>query len=161
MRQVVADRRILKAFYTQYVAVLLILLVFAVAAFQSPQTPIQTVQALTTTDVPVSIGEMRVLNLFDVGDDTTIQRSGQLDAIAEIVKSHDVRAIFHVRVARQGSEEAWSAFRRALRRADAIRAYMLGRAVMPSAVRAVAEDGEGERELISVKFESEEGPDGT
>lgn len=99
------DRRILRAFYTQYVAVLLIILVFFVAAFQtaiSADTPRSREQMMTARSSAfgvVQLPEGLLTNGLDAGD------RERLSALAEVLKTHDVTATVELTVARMALGE--------------------------------------------------------
>jgi hypothetical protein len=111
------DRRILKAFYTQYVAVLLILLVFTVAAFQRAQAvgdferpPERRMEEPSPFGLISLIGEDR-----DVSQRALLE--GQLEAVATILREHDVRAVVNVPLQREGDDDK---FREAIDRLSLI-----------------------------------------
>lgn len=89
------DRRILRAFYTQYIAVLLIVLVFFVAAFQrsgarqtgmSPSV-VHSLNHELALATPITLSPFRE----GVGVDTA---NSQLQAISELLRVHDIEATF-------------------------------------------------------------------
>ena len=85
------NRRILKAFYTQYVAVLLIVLVFTLGAFQrathSEKAPSPSVKA--TVGSP-QIGAMTLSDVF-LDDGSIVADHAQLLALVAILREHDLR----------------------------------------------------------------------
>lgn len=90
------DRRILKAFYTQYVAVLLIILVFTVGAFQrTTGMNASVVEPIPVIAASPSIGALEIELSFDDAGQLTGDTS-QLHAVSTILKEHDVRAIVTV-----------------------------------------------------------------
>jgi hypothetical protein len=96
--QIGCDRRILKAFYTQYVAVLLIMLVFTVGAFQrASQREVAPTSAQTAPLDKAQIGGLEIAQVFNelgaLGGDTV-----QLEAVASVIREHDVTASISIPV---------------------------------------------------------------
>ena len=92
MKDIGCDRRILRAFYTQYVAVLLILLTFSIAAFQrATQTAPKAQGVILGVSPEEEIGTLSIHNLFlasgEISSDNT-----QLKAVAAVLQNHDVNA---------------------------------------------------------------------
>jgi hypothetical protein len=94
---VACDRRILKAFYTQYVAVLLILLVFTVGAFQRslPSALVARTSERHERE-PAPFGSLTLIG-EGAGPQAHDSLDSQLDAVATILKEHDIRAVVSVR----------------------------------------------------------------
>lgn len=159
MSQVVADRRILKAFYTQYVSVLLILLVFCVTAPHVTRSMPVPMKFSSTIPVHAAFGSMRMKNPFSVEGGTVIQHTGELDAIAEVAINHDVRVELHVPVFSESTLGSSKAFREGIQRAEAIRDYLVKRRVTRSAVSVIVEDGASAEDSLTVVFRSEGGHD--
>lgn len=133
-RELKLDRRILKAFYTQYVAVLLIVLVVSVsavskAARQSGENPINYQAGADQSQ----IGSMDMREMFL--DDTSAQlRDGcGLEAVFELLRNHDVRAT--VTVYARSQPEMLQSYRLALLRARAIHSAVLAAMVPAHAVQ--------------------------
>jgi hypothetical protein len=95
------DRRILRAFYNQYVAVLLIILVFNIGVAVRP-TSKQLPSAAPTIREQVKggnfAGEIILSNLFSEGGSTQIADKSDLLTIEEVLKNHDIRAVFKIYV---------------------------------------------------------------
>ena len=122
MSNIALDRRILKAFYTQYVAVLLIVLVFGIWTFKSSidQNPAMTAfsqetpqvlgaetdvsQAAVALPIIPAVGEIEIDDPFEVGAHVSINSSLELEAIAETLLNHDLRAIFQIPVVIKNSD---------------------------------------------------------
>jgi hypothetical protein len=153
------DRRILKAFYTQYVAVLLILLTFCVGAYQrasqSARLPVIHEPAILTPvhEGPRRIASMTMENVFDDGGEIPAKEP-HLFAVAAFVKSHDVRAVVSLSVARRYLDTNPGLLDTLIARVDAIESFLLLQAVPPDAfvVRVITEGGEGR--VITVDFEN-------
>lgn len=92
------DRRILKAFYTQYVAVLLILLVFTVGAFQRAQPTASTPRAPERPLSDPSSSPFGSLTLLGDINNANLRESvlGQLEAVVAVLREHDVRVVIKV-----------------------------------------------------------------
>lgn len=93
MSKVECDRRILKAFYTQYVAVLLIVLTFSISAYQraSMQGTLPKSVALLSAPSDVQLAELSIDGLF--ADDGQLRMDQpRLEAVASLLKNHDVNA---------------------------------------------------------------------
>jgi hypothetical protein len=84
------NRRILKAFYTQYVAVLLIVLVFTIGSFQRASKSGVPVAAATPV-VSTAIGNFPVGNVFDE-QGKVHDGHARLQALVEVLKAHDLQA---------------------------------------------------------------------
>lgn len=129
------DRRILRAFYTQYVAVLLIILVFFVAAFQTATAAKSTSfpeRAITTTSDAfgeVQLSEQFLTNGFSAGDHE------RLRALAEVLKTHDVTATVELTVARMALGEVDNGAIRAATFTDQLDQVFQGHGVPSGAVR--------------------------
>ena len=158
MASVGCDRRILKAFYTQYVAVLLILLTFCVGAYQratqSARMPVvkETPSVFVPREAPVRIAEMTLENVFD-GGTVIVREHPQLAAVAVFIKSHDVHARISLPVTRGYLEANPDLLNTLVARVDAAESFLLSQGVPPDAfvVRVTTDGGEG-RSLV-VHFE--------
>lgn len=150
------DRRILKAFYTQYVSVLLIVLVFFVTAFQTKTD--MNVQQLDSHKLisESSIGDLRISQLFN-GDGSLNEKSAELEALVNLLNSHDLRADLFLTVPALDFEGREPSFLEAVRRADALAQFFRTREIPLSAFRfTILRDAERASEDISVKLISEE-----
>ncbi len=105
MRAQGPDRRVLKAFYTQYVAVLLIILVFFVAAFQAASGATPTKTSDTLVIAPHEFFGDIVLSERIVTDGIASTDERSLRAIAEVLRSHDVNATIELTVPRMALDE--------------------------------------------------------
>jgi len=146
----VCDRRILKAFYTQYVAVLLIILVFSVGAFQRA----------TLTSPPLaprvpnaeSIGSLNVFPDFDsLG--ALVGESAELKAIASLVREHDIRAIVTLSASIRDDNPELSEIERDLARLDALRGYFLSQGLSDAAFQFVLGAASAQEGEVTVQFE--------
>jgi hypothetical protein len=92
------DRRILKAFYTQYVAVLLIILVFTVGAFQrASQVKRGDTQPTHTPKEVAPIGGLEIAQNFNELGELASQ-TAELEAVALVIREHDVKASISIPV---------------------------------------------------------------
>ena len=93
MSSVGCDRRILKAFYTQYVAVLLIVLTFCIGAYQraSVRGNFPKAAAVMVAPPDVQLTELKIERLFAENGDLR-DAEARLEAVASLLKSHDVNA---------------------------------------------------------------------
>ena len=162
----VVDRRILKAFYTQYVAVLLIILVFCVAGsrrlerftptHKTLSLPVNLTQSITNS----RIGTRVLSNPFDSINPQILRESAELKAIAEALRSHDIRAKFEVgftlHTTRSAAEKSLD-LQSALQRVAVLKEFFKLEQVPTNAVGFLINDGiEAEKGGLFVAFESME-----
>jgi hypothetical protein len=153
MSNTAVDRRILKAFYTQYVAVLLIVLVFGIWMFQS-----SSVQSSARSQVSAAmpsyppVGQLQIKDLFDVGATVSIRSSVELEAIAEILRNHDLRATFRLSGALEESQ-AERAAETMLARLKALRSFFQTEGVPAEAITVATGSEFSDRSLTMVSFE--------
>lgn len=136
MTAVSPDRRILKAFYTQYVAVLLIVLVFVVSGFQ-PSDGREDVSLKQPHDLGRPIGAMHLHTPRTISDEVPEALAAELRALVVLMKSHDIRVTFRVPVARLSDDTEDKGFQEALTYAKQLRSYMIKNGVPADAVRTV------------------------
>jgi hypothetical protein len=139
------DRRILKAFYTQYVAVLLIVLVFFVATFQIARSPVVArSSALTTTIQPQAFGEIRLSEELLINGISPAD-SERLAALAEVLKIHDIAASVELTVLRMALGEMDNGAIRAANLTEKLDEFFKSRGVSPGSVRyTIMERASGE-----------------
>jgi hypothetical protein len=153
---VTADRRILRAFYTQYVAVLLIVLTFTIGAFQrtadtpEPQAPSLVMQVAQ----PAPIGGIIIPEVFTV-DGAVDTANERLRAVVQVLEDHDLRATITLTVPRLDFDEQSSSFRRTLRRLEALEHFFDSQTIPSSAVRFVARSSASATEELSIRFYNE------
>jgi hypothetical protein len=152
-RSATVDRRILRAFYTQYVAVLLILLVFCVGASSSGKPrPREQTQGLVAARSAIVLGTFEYNDIFSSASSAEIKEGPQLKSLIEILQNHDVRAVLkvHASLDSHGVNEST----RALERAHALRARLLDGRIPAEAMRIlIAHSSSGSSEL-SIEFQS-------
>jgi hypothetical protein len=149
------DRRILRAFYTQYVAVLLIMLVFFVSAFQKPQGSLDRAP-LPIIETPPALSPIAapfVCNPFMVGE--VIEKDNpQLAAISAILRKHDVEATIAFHVASTPVEVKDDELSKISMRVDALERFFQEQQVPLGTTRYLIERGvDGAREGIAVTFQ--------
>ncbi len=88
------DRRILRAFYTQYVAVLLIILVFCVGSVYKQST--QQRQEPELSQEAQLLASVRYPEFFTALESAEISDTGGIKAISEVLTSHDLRGVFAI-----------------------------------------------------------------
>lgn len=147
------DRRILKAFYTQYVAVLLIILVFTVGAFQ--RTTGTT--AVVTAPIPVlenrpSIGALDIEQDFD--DDGQLKGdTSQLQAVSTILEAHDVRAVITVATRNSDGETNLVDIEHSLARLESLEKFFMNQGLSEAEVTFALGGSEARRGRVAVHFE--------
>jgi hypothetical protein len=147
------DRRILKAFYTQYVAVLLIMLVFSVGAFQ--RTSALSIKPAPIVPVIVerpSIGSFDFTVEFDSAG-SLVRTSDDLDAIADVIREHDVKAIVTLAVSNGEESGELREVEGAMARLDSIKGYLESRGVSESDARFYVGGPEARPGRVVVHFE--------
>jgi|688.fasta_scaffold438935_1 hypothetical protein len=156
MQLVSADRKLLKAFYTQYTAVLLIILTFTIGAFQ------RTIQAeLSINSIPVwapraTVGSLEISGVF-TSEGELDPSAPQLNAIAEVLTQHDLNVRVVMSVADLGLREYSTSLRRAGIRLEKLRKFFLSRGVPESALVLATRLNESNVDTIRVEFIEAEG----
>jgi len=139
------DRRLLAAFYTQYVALLLILITYTVGLIAG--APITAPHVATTRPVTqevtpspqrgaTSLGVFNLSNIF-LDDGRVAPENSELTAIAAVLRAHDVSAVVRVSVPRLGVPDENSSFRRALRRVESLETFFAEHRVPEQAFRVI------------------------
>lgn len=154
--QIGCDRRILKAFYTQYVAVLLIMLVFTVGAFQrASQRDAVPTGAQTASLDKASIGGLEIAQIFDelgaLGEDTA-----QLEAVASVIREHDVTASISIPVSMRKIDETQNTVEVAVAHLTALERFFAERGVGTGAVTFVLGGPEARDGRLVIRFEGED-----
>lgn len=150
------DRRILRAFYTQYVAVLLIILTFTIGAYQRTQGAlIQEKPSDSTLPAPHHFLSVPLDNLF-FSDGSVHDSDGRLQAIAQVVKNHDIDLQATIQVRRFDIANGSSSMRRAMVRADALERYLRSNEVPAEAISIVLTDAPALDEKVEVDLLSPE-----
>lgn len=162
MSSVGCDRRILRAFYTQYVAVLLIVLTFCISAFQRASTGM-VAPSLRVAETPsdVTLTSSVVERAFSE-DGTFVADEPRLEAIATILRSHDVSATVTLSVARDSLAGSADAGRQIAAKIDNVENFFLSRNVPRDAVtlKVTTERGDG-RSIAVTLVRQEEADDET
>jgi hypothetical protein len=151
------NRSILKAFYTQYVSVLLIMLTFTVGAFQrTNETEVSA--PLPEWQPPRTLATMEVSSMF-ASDGSIQDEDGTLGALAEIAKSHDIDIEATVRLRRFDLSEGSAAMRRGLLRAETLERYFEQHDVPKSALSVILAASPDKEEVVSFRLVSERSSD--
>ncbi len=154
------DRRILRAFYIQYVAVLLILLVFCVGSAYRDSRSVPIHLSLIDTETPaVPFGSMRYPEFFTSTMSSEIRDHRGAEAVFEVLRNHDVRAVFMISapISDDSKVVAVAAHTRARTvKARAIQSHVPSEAIQVVIVPSLRPSSE-----VSVSFESLEVPDAT
>lgn len=156
MELVGADRKLLKAFYTQYTAVLLIILTFTIGAFQRTIKNDQT-----NMDIPVwsprsLIGEVKLVKVFR-DDGSLLSSPDQLAAIAEVLIQHDLIARVYVSVGELGLSDGAASLRRARVRLQSIQNFMRQQSVPPHALMLAIKSSGISADSAEIQFVEGEG----
>lgn len=150
------DRRILKAFYTQYVAVLLIILVFTVGAFQrtSQQPPLSSAPEPILKESP-AIGGLEIAQSFtdlgELGVDTA-----ELEAVAVVIREHDVKASISLPVSMQKIDAPRATVEQSLARLAALERFFEERGIGEDSLELVLGGAAAKEGRIVVRFEGED-----
>jgi hypothetical protein len=152
MTAVALDRRILRAFYTQYVAVLLIILVFFVAAFQST-----TFTKSEPTAVSLSSAKSKAFGEVRLSDELLIHGLSSNDkerllAVAAVLKTHDVTAVVELTVPRMALGEVDNGAIRAASLTEHFDQFFQSHGVSEELVRYEIRDRASERPVGGVVF---------
>jgi len=149
------DRRILKAFYTQYVAVLLILLVFSVGVVAQRGVVRGDYSSKSVAKAPIKvIGSIKCAEVFSNAASPEIVNSQDLAAVVETLLNHDLRGVFTLYIPVGGNAHDTSLS--ALARVKLLREYLNGLGVPEEAYRfALITSVEASSE-VAVAFESPE-----
>lgn len=147
------DRRILKAFYTQYVAVLLIVLTFTIGAYQRSSGVVEAGEKVLVSrgEHDLTIGDITITDAF-TADGSVIPGHERLEAVASVLENHDLTATMTLVVPRLDFDDQASSLRRAVRRLEALEELFERRAIPPGTVRFVARTGPGISEGLGVRF---------
>jgi hypothetical protein len=151
------DRTILRAFYTQYVAVLLIVLVFFVAAFQRSQPVSRVVDSF---HAPIA-QELSIIHPFEVSafseDGSILSNEPALVAVAEVLRHHDLRVECSVFLPHHDFDATQGELREALHRARLLGDFFRQRGIPGQAVRVVVEESAvNSPRTVRVRMKSEE-----
>jgi hypothetical protein len=147
------DRRILKAFYTQYVAVLLIVLTFTIGAYQRSSDVAQAggKEVALVKGRDLTVGDINISDAF-TADGSVISGNERLEAVVSVLENHDLTATITLLVPRLDLNEQASSLRRALRKLEALEDFFGKGTIPPGAVRFVARTGTTAQEELGVRF---------
>lgn len=159
------DRRLLAAFYTQYVALLLILITYTVGLLAGAPITTQNVHE----ELPVKseshhapqhqaamLGTFSVSNIF-LDDGRVASENSELAAIATVLRAHDVSAVVRLSVPRLGVPNDSSSVRRALRRIESLEAFFADQHVPDQAFRILVEEGSLSTRDVEVNLQAVRG----
>lgn len=136
------DRRILRAFYNQYVAVLLIILVFNIGLAVRPvskQLPSAAPAIIEQVKGGNLAGEIVLSNLFTERGSLQIADKSDLLTIEEVLKNHDIRAVFkiYVPLKGRGGEEIKRDTDLGISRSIAIKRWLIERGLPTKSFEAI------------------------
>ena len=145
------DRRILKAFYTQYVAVLLILLVFCVGAFQRSSKEAVAVSAPSQPLVAtIPVGTITLGEISEVDQES--KGRAQLEAVASLLREHDVEATFVFSVAKVVPIADASEVDDALERIRVIERFFTAQNIPSNALRFIIRENEEKKGTATIEL---------
>jgi hypothetical protein len=148
------NRRILKAFYTQYVAVLLIVLVFTLGAFQrATHSEGGSLPSTNPTAGSLQVGAMTLADVFSE-DGSIVGDHAQLLAVITVLKEHDLRVALVI--PKNGSSIAHGTrdIAASLKQVEALEAFFNAHSIADEFVRFVIRDPfVHEGDAIQVYFE--------
>jgi hypothetical protein len=134
------DRRILRAFYTQYIAVLLIVLVFFVAAFQRPRATEIRMAASIAQEPSATLPLGAPIALSSLWGAAGLEAEHpQLLAISQLLRAHDVEATFVFGVAVSPADLSTSELSTLSARVDALERFFEEEQLPRGATRYVIE----------------------
>lgn len=147
------NRRILKAFYTQYVAVLLIVLVFTLGAFQrashSGNPDAASKGEVQRTD---SVGIMTLSNVFT--EDGSIARNHpELKALGTVLREHDLKIAIAISVKTASSNKEEAGVPETLREIASLEEYFKAERIPSKAIRYLVYGETDGSESLKVYFE--------
>lgn len=154
------DRRILSAFYTQYVALLLILITFMVGlragaplspAVSDVAPPSKVKWVAVAPKESASLGEFSIPNII-LDDGRVAQENAELLAIVTILRTHDVSAVVRLSIPRLGVHDESSSYRRALRRIEALESFFVEQRVPITAFRIIAEQSSADVHEVRIEL---------
>ena len=151
--QLGCDRRILKAFYTQYVAVLLIILVFTVGAFQrTTGASASVVEPIPVVAEVPSIGALELeLDFNDAGQ--LIGDTSQLQAVSTLLEEHDVRAVVTVATHNKGQGTDLVDIEDSLARLGSLEEFFFSQGLSDTAVSFVVGGPSARTGKVAIHFE--------
>jgi len=151
-----ADRRILRAFYTQYVAVLLIVLTFTIGAFQRTS---QVQDAVVTGQVRRDAPQIGTFNIEGAltPDGSVVSDNQQLQALVKVLEEHDLTASVVLSVSHLEFNQNASSLRRVFRKLTSLERFFEQHAIPASAIQFVAEESGEISDSITVRLFTEEG----
>ncbi len=150
------DRRILKAFYTQYVAVLLIILVFTIGAFQrTSQRDGVSLKLPAALKSVAPIGGVEIAQSFDELGQLG-PRTEELEAVAMVLREHDVKASISLTVSMEKIHFSQTTLEQSLARLATLEKFFEERGVEHDSVEFVLGGPEAREDTLVVRFEGED-----
>lgn len=146
------DRRILRAFYTQYVAVLLMILVFWIGTVYAASP--KNAQEERIAETRPAYGSLDYSQFFTAPESAEINNLGGIEAVSEVLKNHDLRGVFAISVALSGDAETAALLVRSRARAIKMRAIQVG--VPAKAIKIIVTTSAKPSAAVQVSFESSE-----
>ncbi len=152
------DKRILKAFYTQYISVLLIILVFTVGSASGTREKTSKQEA-TYQEEKVALGAISIPGGVDASGTLSPDAVSALEAVSKVLLNHDVTATVRVPVGSHHDSDGRSHIENALTHSHKFRAFLLERGVPVAAVKSVIARDTKETGVASISFSPSEGVD--
>jgi hypothetical protein len=145
----------MRAFYTQYVAVLLIMLVLIIGSSRGIIPADANLGVISNkSETHKSFGSVSISKVFATGITVGISDASELEAIAEILRSHDVKATVRLFV-----DKSPKSLSLALERAKAVRSWFFSQNLPDEVFSIQFGTGETIARLGAVSFESSEAID--
>jgi hypothetical protein len=129
------NRRILKAFYTQYVAVLLIVLVFTLGAFQRASHTGNR-DALRKNNAPQAhgLGSITLSQVF-TDEGSVVPNQAELKALATVLKEHDLKIVIAIPTNEISSRPGDAGVSWAMREVASLERYFKAEGISSAAIR--------------------------
>ncbi len=151
MELVSPDRRVLKAFYTQYVAVLLIILTFTIGAFRR-SLPTEEPRAIPPLWTPrATVGSLSIADLF-TAEGGINEENPRVRAVAQVLKNHDLLMRATYLVPRLEFDRESVSLKRALRRLESLREYLRAQGVPDAAAHLLVRAEKDGASTLFVEF---------
>jgi len=149
------DKRILKAFYTQYISVLLIILVFTAGRVGSVRKQ-DFIPKMIVEEKSATLGAVSIRTGADASGTLSEEADSALEAVSKVLLNHDVTATVKISVNSHPDSDAQLQLERALATSHKFRAVLVEHGVPEHAVRSVIVRGGAETGAASISFSPSE-----